>query len=437
MRLKSIVVALALVAVLAAPAGAAPHDNTPAPRSDAPAESAPIEAALRGLVQVQSGYSLSCGRTNTGQVRCWGDNDDGELGNGNTSPHDFAVPVRAESGPGNLTGVTQIAVGDDHACALLTNRQVRCWGDNDNGELGNGTAPTHTSRPVAVRNATDTEHLRNVRQISAESDGVCALLTTDQVRCWGDNDYGQLGNGETGDASDSDLPVRVKNVAGTGPLSTVRAIELGYENNCALLDNGQARCWGYNSDGELGNGDTSDTDLPVVVRNAAGTAPLRGIAQISIGGYDACARLTSGQARCGGDNADGELGDGTDDERHLPVVVLNGTGSGPLQRVAQLFAGTYHTCARLTSGQVRCWGEAYYGELGDGTPLEGDGRFLPRVVKINPSTPLTGVRQIHTNTYTTCALLDSGRARCWGYNPYGQVGNGGSTDRNFATPVMV
>ena len=428
MRSRLLIIVLALAgAVVAAPAGAQSAPVTTAGPT--------AEVALSGLVQVQAGDSLSCGRTSTGQVRCWGENDDGELGNGNTTPHQFAVPVRAVSGPGNLTGVTQIAVGDDHACALLSNRQIRCWGDDEYGELGNGLPLTDASRPVAVRNGVDTANLQNVVAISAESDGACALLANGELRCWGNDDYGQLGNGLP--EADSSLPVTVQNVAGTGSLTNVRSIEMGYDNNCAVLSNGQGRCWGYNSNGVLGNDDTADTARPVVVQNLTGTGPLTGVTQISIGGYDGCARLANGQARCWGYNGAGEVGDGTTTPRHRPVIVLDGSGSSPLAGVRQIHTSEYHTCALLTTGQVRCWGETIYGDLGDGTVLtSGPDRLLPRVVKVNATTRLTDVRQIHHNSFTTCAVLDSGRARCWGRNDAGQVGNGGMADRNFATLVQ-
>jgi hypothetical protein len=436
MRSKLFITVIALLGVLiGGPAAAADHGDKPGgdPRA-ADAAAASPEAVLGGLVQVQAGYNLSCGRTGAGQVRCWGDNNDGELGNGNTDPHDLAVPVRAVSGPGPLTGVTQIAVGDDHACALLTNKQVRCWGDNDYGELGNGDSPTDRSRPVPVRNASGTANLQNVRAISAESDGACALLTTDQVRCWGEDDYGQLGNG--GGSADSDLPVVVRNVADTGPLTNVRSIEMGYDNNCALLNNGQGRCWGYNAEGELGNDAGDDSDVPVAVRAVSGPGNLTGITQIAIGGYQGCARLANGQARCWGQNDDGELGVGHLDDRDRPVVVKNASGTGPLQNVRAITGGYNHVCALITNGQARCWGIDDEGQTGDGGPLAGPDHKLPRpVVNVSGAGNLTGIVQLHANQNHTCALLNTGQARCWGTGDSGQLGDG--TDQDRARPVKV
>jgi alpha-tubulin suppressor-like RCC1 family protein len=442
--LFTLLAALGIALLATGPAAAEPHGNAPSPRS-ATTASAPTpapEATLTGITQVNAGYYLTCARTNTGQARCWGENDDGQLGNGNVNPHTFAVTVRNGSNTGPLRGVVQVAAGDDHACALLTNHQVRCWGDNSDGQVGNGTNGNTYALPRPVRNATNTGNLVNVIQISAESDGTCALLSNHQLRCWGDNDYGQLGNGQNGDAHDSDLPVTVKNVAGTGPLTNVTQVESGYDTNCARLSNGQARCWGYNEEGQLGNDENgvSAEDLPVVVLNVPGTGPLTTVTQISASGYEMCARLSNGQARCWGYNDYGSVGDGTTTERDRPVPVRNAAGTGPLQNVVSIYAGYSHSCALITNGQVRCWGETYYGEVGDGTPIAQStpyvNRLRPRAVRSGNGN-LTGVVQIHANQYHTCAVLNTGQVRCWGYNGEGQLGNGGTTDRPVAVKVRV
>jgi alpha-tubulin suppressor-like RCC1 family protein len=445
MHRKSIaVVALALGALLAAgPAWAAPQGDGPpaAPPPSADTASAAPEANLTGLTSVNAGYYLSCARTSTGQARCWGDNGYGSLGDGTTSPRTLARTVRNATNTGPLTGVVQVAAGTYHACALLTNKQVRCWGYNSDGQLGNGDEGTDSPLPVPVRNAGNTGNLTNVTQITAETYGTCALLTNDQVRCWGDNDYGQLGDGHTGDAFDSDLPVAVKAVSGPGNLTGVGQVESGYDNSCAVLNNGQARCWGYQSTyGTLGNDSASDSNRPVVVKNVAGNGPLTNATQVSTGGYISCARLGNGQARCWGWGDTGGLGNGDDATHTRPVVVVNASGSGALAGIQEIYAGYEHVCARVAGGQVRCWGATEYGEVGDGTAPGNSSltRLRPRPVKNgNGTANLTGVTQLHTNQYHTCVRLSSGQARCWGYGEYYQLGDGGETTRSLPVRVQV
>ena len=430
-----IVGALAAVAVL--PAGATPHGDKP----DGPAPSAGTEAAIpeaapvSGLTQVSAGYDVTCARTSDGRARCWGENDEGQLGQGNFAPRQFSVIVRNPAGTGPLTGVRQVATTDDGACALLTNQEVRCWGDNEYGAVGDGTDTNDRPLPRIVKGVGGTGRLDNIVEISGESDGMCARTAGGQVRCWGEDDYGQLGDGDV--EADSNTPRIVRGVGGTGRLTGVVEIEAAYDNNCARLANGQARCWGYNDGGELGNGGTAQSGVPTVVSNRAGTGPLTGVRDLSHGGYGGCAALTNGQVRCWGVNDTGQVGDGTTSERLRPVPVRSVSGGGVLTGAVAVTGGYYHSCALLNTGQVRCWGETDNGELGDGTSFMGPDRLRPRVVKnLAGNGPLTGVRSINANQSHTCAIVAQGQARCWGRNDYGQLGNGGTVDRNLPVRVL-
>jgi alpha-tubulin suppressor-like RCC1 family protein len=366
-------------------------------------------------------------------VRCWGWNGDGELGNGSlTEQFDTAVVTKNPTGTGPLQNVVQLALGDYHTCALLTTGQVRCWGDGDSGEIGNGDFGDRLY-PTVVRNATDTAPLQNVIAISAESDGACAVLSNHQVRCWGEDDYGQLGNGLP--HTNSALPVRVRGVGGTGSLSNIASLGGGYDTNCAVTQGGQGRCWGYDSYGGLGDStDIDGSEFPTRVENPNGT-PLTGVTQISNGGYHGCARLTNGQARCWGYNYYGQLGVGGTDDRTGGRVVRT-PGGTPLANVVSIEASYDSTCALLTSGQVRCWGSDEYGQNGDGTFGSPDHREYASPVRNAAGTGnLTGVRVLAGKSYHYCVGQGDGRARCWGYGDYGHIGDGSDVDR--ARPVLV
>ena len=183
----------------------------------------------------------------------------------------------------------------------------------------------------------------------------CYMFNTGAVKCWGQNSYGQLGVGTT---DDSLSPVTVKNANGAD-VTDVLAITTGKYHTCALLNSGAVWCWGYNSYGQLGDGTTHDRSSPVAVSGLSS-----GVVAISAGHEHTCALLNSGAVKCWGYNSDGQLGDRTTDDRSSPVAVY-GLASG----VLSVTAGRYHTCAVLTSGAVKCWGDNSNGQLGDGRPV--------------------------------------------------------------------
>jgi alpha-tubulin suppressor-like RCC1 family protein len=402
------------------------------PRSAEAADLAP-EVALEGVQSVAVGYDHSCAVLTNRQVRCWGSNYYGELGN-NSSTVEFFNPVvaRNASGTGPLRNVVQLALGDYHTCALLTTGQVRCWGGNGEGQLGTGDGDD-APLPRVVRNAGDTGPLVNVRSISANAQGTCALLTNGEVRCWGADAYGQLGNGMPEESAS--LPVVVKGLNGAGRLTGITSLGGGLDNNCAVTSGGQGRCWGRQGEGALGNGGSSDSAVPVRVRRASSGTPLTGITQISQGGYHGCARLSNGQARCWGNNTEGELGTGGTNDNGRAVVVRRADGS-PLSGVRSIFAGADSTCAAVAAGQARCWGDDDNGETGDGTFESPDFRKRPGpVVSSSGTGTLTGIRQLAGKTFHYCVTQTNGRVRCWGYNAHGGLGYG--DDEHQPKPVLV
>jgi len=189
-----------------------------------------------------------------------------------------------------------------HTCAVTTGGGVKCWGSNSNGQLGDGTT-TNRSTPVDVAGLTS-----GVTAITAGEYHTCALMTTGQVKCWGWNGSGELGDGTNISRS---TPV---DVSGMG--SGVSAVDAGWWYTCALTTNGTVNCWGSNSAGGLGDGTTTDRSTPVAVAGA-----LSGVTAIAVGLWHTCGLTTGGGVKCWGSNSNGELGDGTTTDRTTPVAV--------------------------------------------------------------------------------------------------------------------
>ena len=348
---------------------------------------------------ITAGRNHTCALLSTGAVKCWGSNSNGQLGDGTTANR--LTPTAVTGLPSDVTAIT---TGRNHTCALLATDAVECWGYNPDGRLGDGsTIDRLTPTPVTGLSS-------DVTAITGGTRHTCALLATGAVTCWGDNNVGQLGDNTT---NDRHTPTPV-----TGLPSDVTAITAGTEHTCALLATGAVHCWGNNASGQLGDNTTANQLTPTPVTGLSSD-----VTAISAGHFHTCALLTTGAVHCWGYNGNGQLGDGTTNDRHAPTPVT-GLSSG----VTAITAETFHTCALLTTGAVHCWGYNGYGQLGDGTTIH---RKTP-----TPVTGLSsGVTAITAGRYHTCALLATGALTCWGDNTYGHLGDGTTIHRKTPTAV--
>jgi len=290
---------------------------------------------------VSSGVYSTCALLSTGVVKCWGQNSNGQLGDGTTTQRNAPVTVL-----GLTTDVNVVETGYWQACVLLSSGAVKCWGQNAYGQLGDGTT-TNSSTPVNVSTLSS-----GVAAIESGYYHACALLNTGAVKCWGQNAYGQLGDAST---TQRNSPVDV-----SGLSSGVIAISAGYYHTCALLNTGAVKCWGLNTYGELGDGTTTTSSTPVNVSTLSS-----GVSAISAGGYQTCALLSTGAVKCWGQNTNGQVGDGSTTQRNSPVDV-----SGLTSGVTTISAGYLHSCAVLSTGVIKCWGLNSTGQLGDASTTQ-------------------------------------------------------------------
>jgi alpha-tubulin suppressor-like RCC1 family protein/fibronectin type 3 domain-containing protein len=390
-----------------------------------------------------AGSFRSCARLDNGTVKCWGYNLNGELGLGDTANRGDQAGEMGDSLPtvslGTGRTATALAPGGAYTCALLDNGTVKCWGHNGVGQLGLGDTAHRGDGPGEMGDSLPTVSLgtgRTATALAAGSGHTCARLDNGSVKCWGANSSGQLGLGDTAHRGDQagEMGESLPTVSlGTGRTAT--ALAPGGEHTCALLDNGTVKCWGNSFYGQLGLGDQAQRgDGPGEMGDSLPTVSLgsgRTATALAAGNFHhTCALLDNGTVKCWGYNFNGELGLGDTAHRgdgpgemgdSLPTVSL-GTG----RTATALAVGSFHSCARLDNGSVKCWGWNLYGQLGLGDKgNRGDG-----AAEMGDSLPAVSLGTGRTVTalaaggYHNCARLDNGSVKCWGYNSSGQLGLG-------------
>ncbi|MBE7436997.1 MAG: hypothetical protein HS115_00985 [Spirochaetales bacterium] len=372
------------------------------------------------IVQISSGMHHNCALYATGTIRCWGNNEFGQLGYGNTTNIDTVTAVGTVEAGANIKQV--LAVGHV-TCVAYQNGTVRCWGNNDYGELGQGDTVhrglTPETRPLHIPliNIGGT-----VDRLSGGYDHICALLTNGKVRCWGKGtDLGYLGYNGTNHVGDDELPAEVGdiNIGGTA----VDIVSGGY-HSCVLLDTKRMRCWGRGQHGRLGYGHTISVGT-LYEPWEAGDVPLDNVVSMAAGDNHTCASTASGQLYCWGFNSYGGLGRGNYEHLGDNEAI---TAHGPLALgsdvpVSSVSAGFGHTCAVLDNGQAKCWGWDFLGQLGDG----GDYDPLPSAQVAPFLDAGSSFRKITAGFAHTCGLLSSGRVRCWGNHAWSALGIGPAT----------
>ncbi|MEE2834972.1 MAG: DUF4215 domain-containing protein, partial [Myxococcota bacterium] len=343
-------------------------------------------------VQMATGYYHTC-FVKAGRVYCSGYGTYGQMGNGtNTSTNTSLQTVR------NLTNVTGIASGNYHNCAVKSDGTVWCWGYNRQGQLGDGST-SNRNTPVQVRGITDAS------KITAGAYHSCALRRGGTMKCWGYNPFGQLGDGS---GSQRNTPVDVRGISNATQISS------GYYHTCARLSNSQFKCWGYGWYHNVTNTSnrSSSYRTPVTVSGATGE-------EINAHAWGACYRRSNGTVGCFGYGCHGQMGNG----QASCYNYGNRTVSG-ISNAVQLGGGYYHVCARLQTGQIKCWGYNAQGQLGDGSTS-------------NRSTPVT-VQGISNSLFIsdgpsswhTCSSNSDGTTKCWGRGSFGAIGTGNTSNQN-------
>jgi alpha-tubulin suppressor-like RCC1 family protein len=351
------------------------------------------------------GGGHTCARKGDGTLWCWGKNDYGQLGDGTVvSPKPVPVQVTALG-----ANVVEVSAGGEHTCARKSDGTLWCWGRNNLGQIGNGTTGGANSLPVQVASLGT-----NVIGIVSGQDHSCARTGDGALWCWGQNYYGEVGDGTT--ATPRTSPVQATAVG-----TTAVEVAVGFYNTCIRKLDGTLWCWGANGFGQIGDGTTNSPKVAPVQVAAMGTSAV----QVGTGAFT-CARKADGTIWCWGFNNYGAVGDGTSVTPKPSPQQVTALG-GP---AVDLETGDSHACARKADGTLWCWGYNGRGEVGDGTTSPSTSPKLPVQVTV------LGVDAVQVSAGDhTCARKKDGTLWCWGSNGYGQVGDG-TTSNSRPTPVQ-
>ncbi len=413
--------------------------------------------------QVACGAFHTCAIETTGDVKCWGNNDDAQLGDGTTQTRSTPVPVT-----GLPPSPVALALGFEASCALYANGDRWCWGQSEDGQLGIGV-------PVRTAELTSVNGIANVARLATtigtfRFGHACAVTGSHDLSCWGENQFGQLGDG-TVVARAYAAPVvglagAVLDVATSRGGSTFDAPSA----SCAVLTDGGVQCWGNNNEGQLGDGTDAGhlVPQPAAVSVAAtgittgvdffctthadqevrcwgnnssgqqGAPPatprfffprvvpgLTGAVEVAAGADHLCARMSDGSVACVGENGDGQLGNNstTDSSVVLPVAGVS--------NAQQICSGFGHTCAIVAGGALVCWGRNDYGQMANGTSGASTDVRVPTVVA-----GVSGATWLSCGNNYTCVVVGGGRVQCMGYGLDGQLGNGGNTNHVLSAVFM-
>ena len=354
------------------------------------------------ILQMSSGALHSCAILDDGSVGCWGDNGNGQLGDGSRSP---SLEPEKSSMPLGRKAV-EVSAGSYHTCSVFDDGSVRCWGSNEFGQLGDGTTIERTS-PVSV----DLGQGMSALGISSGESHTCAVLNDYSVKCWGQNSNGQLGDGTTVDRSS---PV----LSDFGEEDAI-LVSAGSYHTCAIMSSRTVMCWGDNWNGQIGDGTNEDRSSPVEISIPSNSSAV----SLDAGAMHTCMGVNDGSMFCWGYNAYGQLGNGGNANSNSPATVPLSAN----QLLSSVQVGLFHSCALFDSGEIACWGDNSNGQLGDGSQ---SGSAIPAIVSLGENASSVSVGQRHS-----CAILVDASLRCWGANDAGQIGDGTSSNRDDPTTI--
>lgn len=379
--------------------------------------------------QISAGYSNTCAIANNDKVYCWGDNTNGQLGNGTNVSSLVPVPVDMS---GVLSGKTikYVSVGPtaNIACAIASDDNAYCWGRDSGGQLGNNSL-VDSWVPVAV-DKTGVLSGKTVKSLSTGGGGACVVSSDNQVYCWGYNSQGQLGtNNNTTNSSVPIAPIDLNGVLGG---KTINAVSYGSGHVIVIASDGNAYGWGNNTTGQLGNGLITPSYVPVAVVDMANVLIGKTLKSVSVGGNSSCVIASDDQVYCWGAGTNGILGNNLNTTSPYPVAVYtSGVLSG--KTIKSFDAGSFHYCTVASDNNAYCWGQnTPNGPLGNNSTTNA---IAPTGIDMTGLLSGKTIKSISGGSTHSCLIASDDQAYCFGNGANGRLGNNSTTQS--LVPVKV
>ncbi|MFZ9596546.1 MAG: RCC1 domain-containing protein [Bdellovibrionia bacterium] len=364
---------------------------------DPPTHNKTSEAISFGS-RIAAAGSHTCALTEQGHLKCWGTNDSYQLGDGtqinSTTPESITPEVHYRT----------VSANGKHTCAISTSHELKCWGQGNQGQLGNNTSglgsygntPTTIDRGVLYA------------QVQCGEYFTCGITPNGALKCWGSNGSGQLGDETLVNYATTPQPI--------DRTTRYSLIATGASHACGITTEGILKCWGENSSGQIGNGSTNTQRSPQVIDEK------NSYTSVAVGARHTCGLTTSGTVKCWGLNGSGQLGIGHIQSKNTPQDISD------TDHYLSIAAGRSHTCGITTSGDLKCWGSNTKGQIGDNTT---NNRLTPQLVTSG------GIKftEVNLGETHTCGLTTNGELLCWGDNTYSQIGDGSNTQKKL--PVNI
>jgi alpha-tubulin suppressor-like RCC1 family protein len=356
------------------------------------------------------GYAHTCAVKSDGSIFCWGNNSYGQLGNGSFG-NNISSPssdIYVDAFYNRLTDIYHVSVGNSYTCAVDNGNQIWCWGNNYYGQLGIGK--DYNYYQTYYRFPRQVTSVGKVKGVSGGHSSTCVIKQDNSLWCWGGNASGQLGDGTFFNRTFPHMKIT----------DNVLQISANQYHTCAIIYDNSLWCWGSNLYGQLGLGFSGgNINTPQKV--------MEEVASVSVGGNHTCAMKQDNSPLCWGNNWWGQIGDGTNIQRESPYPVKIS------DIVISVSSGYEHTCALMSDRSLWCWGNNIYGQLGSGSSTSYCGGWSNCK---NPIKIMDDVVQFSAGEYHTCAVKTDGSLWCWGYNYWGQIGDNSTSNRNIPTLIM-